>query len=172
MSTIIGGGVLIGVTLSTISIVQAIPSEILPRKYRAIANGAGFVGSGIGGIVGSLGAGKVTSMSTSGWRNIFWIQVALHGATCLGVVLFYHPPKLANRPRLSMTKLAWSLDPIGSGLFIVCTTLTLVALDWVSIYSWSSAHVIAPLSIGLTALLGFALYGKLHAHFAVKLANK
>lgn len=33
MSMLIGGGILVGVTLSTIAIVQAVPSEILPLKY-------------------------------------------------------------------------------------------------------------------------------------------
>ncbi|KAI7248968.1 hypothetical protein KC335_g18059, partial [Hortaea werneckii] len=44
MATLIGGGVLIGVTLATIAIVQAIPAEVLPLKYRALANGLAFIG--------------------------------------------------------------------------------------------------------------------------------
>ena len=39
MPMLIGGGILIDVTLSTILTVQAIPVEILPLKYRALANG-------------------------------------------------------------------------------------------------------------------------------------
>lgn len=55
MPVLIGGGVLIGTTLSTISIVQAIPSEILPLKFRALANGFAFVGGAIGGLyVGTM----------------------------------------------------------------------------------------------------------------------
>lgn len=50
MSMLIGGGILIGTTLSTISIVQSIPSEILPLKYRALANGF----AGAGGVMGGL----------------------------------------------------------------------------------------------------------------------
>lgn len=50
MNTLIGGGILIGVTLSTISIVQAIPSEILPLKYRALANWFSYMGGAIGGL--------------------------------------------------------------------------------------------------------------------------
>lgn len=49
MNALIGGGILIGGTLSTISIVQAIPSEVLPLKFRALANGLMFLGGGIGG---------------------------------------------------------------------------------------------------------------------------
>ncbi len=50
MSMLIGGGILIGTTLSTISIVQAIPSEVLPLKFRALANGFAFLGGGVGGL--------------------------------------------------------------------------------------------------------------------------
>ncbi|KAL9115355.1 MAG: hypothetical protein Q9227_000676 [Pyrenula ochraceoflavens] len=52
MAVLIGGGILIGVTLATISIVQAIPSEVLPLKYRALANGFAFLGGAIGGLIG------------------------------------------------------------------------------------------------------------------------
>ena len=50
MPMLIGGGILIGITLSTISIVQAIPSEVLPLKYRALANGFAFLGGAVGGL--------------------------------------------------------------------------------------------------------------------------
>lgn len=50
MSMLIGGGILIGTTLATIAIVQAIPSEILPLKYRALANGFAFMGGAVGGL--------------------------------------------------------------------------------------------------------------------------
>jgi MFS family permease len=50
MSMLIGGGILIGVTLASISIVQSIPSEVLPMKYRALASGF----SGAAGTVGGL----------------------------------------------------------------------------------------------------------------------
>ena len=50
MAMLIGGGILVGVTLSTIAIVQAIPSEVLPLKYRALANGFAFLGGAVGGL--------------------------------------------------------------------------------------------------------------------------
>ena len=99
MSMLIGGGILIGVTLSTIAIVQAIPSEVLPLKYRALANGFAFLAGAIGGLVGSLGSGGVTNSSPSGWRNIFWMQAAFHLATFFGLILFYHPTRRSDYPR-------------------------------------------------------------------------
>jgi MFS family permease len=50
MSMLIGGGILIGTTLATISIVQSIPSEVLPLKYRALANGLAGAAGTMGGL--------------------------------------------------------------------------------------------------------------------------
>jgi MFS family permease len=50
MSMLIGGGILIGTTLATISIVQSIPSEVLPMKYRALANGFAGAAGTMGGL--------------------------------------------------------------------------------------------------------------------------
>jgi MFS family permease len=50
MNTLIGGGVLIGFTLPTISILQAIPAEVLPLKYRAVASGLTYVAGALGGL--------------------------------------------------------------------------------------------------------------------------
>jgi len=50
MNMLIGGGILIGVTLATISIVHSILAEILPLKYRALANGFAFLGGATGGM--------------------------------------------------------------------------------------------------------------------------
>ncbi|KAI0436132.1 major facilitator superfamily domain-containing protein [Xylaria telfairii] len=160
MPVLIGGGVLIGTTLSTISIVQTIPSEILPLKFRALANGLAFMGGAIGGLIGALGAGAVTNVSAAGWRYIFWIQAAFHGTTSLGLLLFYFPPKQApKRPEMSIRDYIWACDPIGSSLFLTSATLLLLALDWAGgAYGWSDAHVAVPLSLGLVMLVGFAGY--------------
>ncbi|KAH7161075.1 major facilitator superfamily domain-containing protein [Dactylonectria macrodidyma] len=159
MTMLIVGGILIGTTLSTIAIVQAIPSEILPLKYRAIANGLAFIGGALGGIIGSLGAGAVTQSDVSGWRYIFWIQAAFHGATSLGLFLFYWPQKRAEHVRVSIKECIWACDPIGSVLFIGSVTLILLALNWSGgTYPWSDVHVIAPLTVGLVLFVAFGLY--------------
>lgn len=43
MSMLIGGGILIGTTLATIPIIHAIIAEILPLKYRPLANWLAYV---------------------------------------------------------------------------------------------------------------------------------
>ena len=50
MNVLIGGSILIGVGRGTLAILLAIPSEILPLKYRAISGGSAFLGGAIGGL--------------------------------------------------------------------------------------------------------------------------
>ncbi|KAJ7090382.1 MFS general substrate transporter [Mycena belliarum] len=158
MSILIGGGVLIGTTLSTIAIVQAIPSEILPLKFRALANGFAFLAGSFGGLVGVLGSGGVTNINPSGWRNIFWIQAAFHGLTAVGLLFFYWPPP-SDYPRLSLRELVWACDPIGSLLMTAGTTLLLLAFDWAGgTFQWHDPHVLGPLITGVVLLVLFGLY--------------
>ncbi|KIW99285.1 uncharacterized protein Z519_00948 [Cladophialophora bantiana CBS 173.52] len=159
MSMLIGGGILIGTTLACISIVQSIPSEVLPMKYRPLANGMAFVGGAVGSLVGKLGAGAVTNISASGWRYIFWMQVAFHLTTALGFLVFYWPQRRSDYPRMTMRQMFWAIDPIGSGLFIVSTTLMLLSLNWGgSRYPWASGQVVAPLTVGCVVLVLFCVY--------------
>ncbi|KAK9775830.1 putative Major facilitator superfamily (MFS) profile domain-containing protein [Seiridium cardinale] len=159
MSMLIGGGILIGTTLSTIAIVQAIPSEILPLKYRALANGFAYMGGAIGGLLGVLASGALTNIDAGGWRYIFWLQAAFHLMTSLGLLLFYWPGEHTEYPKMALRDYVWACDPVGSFLFLCSTTLMLLALDWASgDYAWSSATVAAPLTIGIVLLVLFFIY--------------
>ncbi|RYN20008.1 hypothetical protein AA0115_g10411 [Alternaria tenuissima] len=159
MPMLIGGGILIGTTLATISIVQSIPSEILPLKYRPLANGLAGVAGVLGGTVGSLAAGAVTNLSASGWRYIFWIQVGLHGITSIGLFAFYWPKKRTDYPRMSFKEWMWACDPIGSLLLVAAATLMLLALNWAGgAYPWSNPHVCANLVVGIVLFIAFCLY--------------
>lgn len=162
MAMLIAGGILIGTTLATISIVQSIPSEVLPLKYRPIAQGLCGMGGTVGGLIGALGAGALTNMGPSGWRWIFWLQAIFHGLTSLGLFFFYWPPKNIEYPNMTFSDYVWAIDPIGSLLFIAGSTLTLLGMDWGSggAYAWSNPHVVAPLTLGLVMLVGFGIYGK------------
>ena len=50
MSMLIGGGILIGTTLATVPIIHAILAEILPLKYRAVANALAYVSGALAGL--------------------------------------------------------------------------------------------------------------------------
>jgi hypothetical protein len=91
----------------------------------------------------------------------FWMQAAFHAATFIGLVAFYHPARRSDYPKMSVREYIWSMDPIGSFLFIGACTLILLGLDWTGgAYPWRSTHVDVPLGIGGALLIAFALYGK------------
>ena len=111
--------------------------------------------------MGSLSAGAVTELSHDGWRYIFWIQAACHGALVLMLLFFYYPPKRSDYPKMRPMEYLWSLNPIGCFLFVTGGLLVILALDWTGgTYAWGDAHVGAPLGIGLALLVGFCVYGK------------
>lgn len=87
------------------------------------------------------------------------IQAAFHAATVVGLLLFYHPKRASDFPRMSFSKMIWACDPIGSLLFVFSATLILLALDWAGgSFAWSNTHVAVPLTIGLVLMVVFGLY--------------
>lgn len=102
----------------------------------------------------------MTNIDAGGWRYIFWLQAAFHLISSLGLLCFYWPKEHREYPKMSVKEYIWACDPVGSFLFTCSATLMLLALDWAAgEYAWSSATVIAPLTIGLVLLVLFLLYG-------------
>ncbi|KAB5511604.1 major facilitator superfamily domain-containing protein [Coniochaeta sp. 2T2.1] len=158
MGMLIGGSVLWGVTLTTAPVLRAIATEIMPLKYRVYTNASAFAAGAIGGTVGSLAAGALVNASPSGWRNIFWVHLALHLTASASILGFYNPRRVRHR-ETKWTSLLWALDPVGSLLFVVGATLVLLALNWSgSTYVWGDAHIIAPLTAGVVLLGTFGVY--------------
>lgn len=83
--------------------------------------------------------------------------------TFIGLVLFYNPIRRSDYPKMSLKGYIWSMDPIGSALFVSGTTLILLGLDWTSgSYPWKSSHVLAPLCLGIVLIITFGFYGTLY----------
>jgi hypothetical protein len=101
----------------------------------------------------------VANISPTGWRYIFWIQVALHGFTSLGLFALYWPKKRPDYQRMSFKQWTWACDPIGCFLIIVAATLLLLSLNWAGgAYKWSNPHVYANLVVGIIFLISFGMY--------------
>lgn len=114
----------------------------------------------LGCSIGSLGAGALTNLNAGGWRNIFWIQAVFHGATSLGLFLFYWPPKTQQYAEGRVRDYIWACDPIGSAIFVCGATILLLGLNWAGgSYAWSDPHVAVPLALGLALFIAFAGYG-------------
>ncbi|ORY08789.1 major facilitator superfamily domain-containing protein [Clohesyomyces aquaticus] len=155
---LIGGGILYGVALATISIAQTIPAEILPRKYRALSNGISFLGGSTGALTGGF-LGGYFCIHPNGWRKIFWVQAGLYALVVIFVFGFYWPVKRFQPAKRSWRKIMWDCDPIGATLFVAGSTGTLMGLNWASgSYRWSDPRVYATLVVGLSVLFAFGLY--------------
>lgn len=111
------------------------------------------------GRVGGLAAGALTNTSIHGWRDIFWVQAALHLSNSLFFFLAYWPSRRSDYERLTWQEYLWCIDPIGSILFVGGSTLILLSLDWApDTYAYSNPHVAVTLSVGLVTLVAFGLY--------------
>jgi len=109
--------------------------------------------------IGSLTAGALTNQSSSGWRNTYWLQAALHLSASLTMLVGYFPTRRSDYERLSIKEYIWLCDPIGSFFFISGACLVLMALDWApDTYPYSDPHVAATLAVGLALLVMFAAY--------------
>jgi MFS family permease len=153
--------ILIGAGFAAVPLSYAIPSEIVPRRWRPVVLAIMNVAAQLGALTGSLGGGALTRASPhNGWRNLYWIQMALWGAAVIGIVIGYRPPKRHTRlDHLSFWEKLGRLDLPGMGLLsaglsLLLTGLTLGDNPW----EWTNVRVLTTLIIGIVLLIAFALY--------------
>ncbi|BEI84606.1 hypothetical protein CcaverHIS002_0500070 [Cutaneotrichosporon cavernicola] len=158
---VVAAQVLIGFGFAAVPLAYAIPSEILPRRWRPAALAIMNVAAALGAVAGPLIAGAFTRMSIeSGWRNFYWVQMGIWGATALGLVLGYRPPKRHTKyDHLSLFAKIGKLDLPGmllltSGLTLLLAGLTLGGNPW----AWTNARVLSTLVIGIVVLIVFGIY--------------
>lgn len=110
-----------------------------------------------------VGEGKdslFTSDSFSQYQSIFYLLIALNGATTLAWFFFYKPPTFAQKHGTDRrTQFLKDFDYVGTLLFIMGLLLFLMGLSWGgTLHPWKSAHVIATMVVGFAALAGFFVY--------------
>jgi MFS family permease len=141
------------------TLVHAIASEILPRKYRPFAQAATAAAGGLGGITGSLLAGGLTKDDPNNWRIYFYILAALYITMATVVMFLYNPPPRELQLQLTQRQKLARLDWIGYALLIPGIVLFGYALtSSAAVYAWSDRRVIATLVIGAVMIIGFVLY--------------
>ncbi|KIX93008.1 uncharacterized protein Z520_11281 [Fonsecaea multimorphosa CBS 102226] len=158
---LIAAQTLVGFGFVVIPLAQVIPSEILPRKWRPMAQALINAGGGLGAISGPLIIGALTRSNPSGgWRTFFWIEMGLWGVAAIGMFFGYRPPKRHTRyDHLSFTQKVKRLDLLGSALLTVGLTLFLVGANLGdSLYSWTHVKVLTTLIIGIVFLVIFSIY--------------
>ncbi|KAK5723275.1 hypothetical protein LTR15_004972 [Elasticomyces elasticus] len=101
----------------------------------------------------------IASKYPSAWR---WVGLLCGVYNFIGLLLtaiFYFPPPRVNSQGLSRREILGQIDWVGGALSIPGMLLFMMGLQWGGYqYPWSSAHVIAPLIIGVVLLVAFFVW--------------
>jgi len=113
--------------------------------------------------------------------SVLWAQLIAHystwryiGLVCgvwamIGLVLvafFYFPPPRVNSEGLSRKELIGQIDFVGGFLSIAGMLLFMMGMQWGGYqYPWSSAHVLAPLILGVVFIVAFCVWEARFAKF-------
>ncbi|KAK5702380.1 hypothetical protein LTR17_022377 [Elasticomyces elasticus] len=148
--------ILIGFGFASTALAYSVPSEILPKKWRPLVQAGVNVAAAIGACVGPLVIGTLTrSDPIGGWRNFYWVQMALWGMTAIGIFFGYRPPtRHTAYDHLSLAQKIRALDLPGVFLFAAGLTLFLAGLGLGGgLFSWTNVRVLVTLILGLVTLL-------------------
>jgi MFS family permease len=98
----------------------------------------------------------------AGYGNWRWIGLLCGGWAFIGFALtliFYFPPPRSVSVGLSRREIVRRIDFVGGFLSISGLIIFTAAVQWGGYqYSWGSAHVLAPLIIGIALVVAFCLY--------------
>jgi MFS family permease len=114
--------------------------------------------------------------SHSSWR---WIGMWCGIWAFIGLALtaiFYHPPPRVNSQGMSRKEILAQIDYIGGFLSVSGMLLFMMGMQWGGYqYPWSSAHVLAPLILGVVLMIAFVfweIYGAKHPMFPKRLRQE
>lgn len=162
-------GISIGIQLLTS---VAAVTELVPTYKRGITIGyivMGFMPFAPASLYGQL-------LAEHSWRYVGLIIGVLALVALVILAIWYNPPPRPNSVGLSKKQCLARMDFVGAFLGIGGITVFLVGLNWGGQdYSWSSAHVISTLTVGLASLVAFGLwekFGAKHPMFPWRLASK
>lgn len=156
---VIGGQSIASLALGAQPLVHAIASEIIPRKYRSLAQSAVNIASATGGIVGVMMGGALVRYNPEGFRVYFYITAGLYGVFGLIIAWLYNPPSRTLQVELSHRQKLAQLDWYGYLMFVPGLILFSYALTSSSgVYPWNSSKIIGTLVIGVVLLISFIAY--------------
>jgi MFS family permease len=160
VEVLIAGSVLAGIGGAVALLYPVIIHELIPNKYRHWGQ-AGVTLS----VLPTLGFGPAIARSmvantVLGWRNVYWLNVAVSGSSAVLFFACYFPPNfhMINSELTKMQEVK-ALDYVGLLLYFGGLVLVLLGFTWAQgTYAWDSAHVVASLVAGILTLIAFALY--------------
>ena len=160
MAVTIFAFVVLGTACGCQAALYSVPSEVLPRKYRPLAQAATNMAAGLGCIIGVLLAcGLLNDNHVQNYRIFWYVNTGFFVLGFLGVFFGYNPPPRELQLSLTFTEKLRRMDWIGGFLISGSLALFAVALQWSgNPYTWSNGHVLGPFIIGVCGLVAFAIY--------------
>ncbi|KIW04210.1 uncharacterized protein PV09_04518 [Verruconis gallopava] len=155
---LVGASVFTGIGAACQLTYPLLVMEIVPNKYRGWAQGAITMA-----VLPSLGFGPIVGraiIESSSWRWTYWVAAIINGIGLALLFVFYHPP---NFSELQRRKSAWQqakeIDYFGFVIYAGSVICLLLALTWGGQQDpWSSAKIVALLTVGCVVLLAFFAY--------------
>lgn len=159
VATTMVGFVITGLAFGCQALLNAVVSEILPRRYRPLAQATVAMSSSLGAIIGLvMGGALIRHGDVENYRIFFYVVAGLFAAAAIGSLVAYHPPPRSLQSLTLREKLR-GLDWIGSSLFTSFLILFCVALAWTkNPYQWTNVRILAPFLISMMLLAAFGLY--------------
>ncbi|KAJ7929144.1 iron permease [Mycena leptocephala] len=144
----IGGGGIINLS-------EILTADLVPLAERGLYQGMiGLVWSFASSIGPPIG-GALANKGHKAWRWLFYLNLPLTAIAFVLVSVFLS----VRQPEGSIRSKLAQVDWIGNIIVVAGSGLSIIGLTWGGIrYSWASAEVLAPLIIGFSLLIAFAVY--------------
>jgi len=150
MTIAIAGALLVGVGSGSSSLLYTVASEILPRRYRPLAQAGVNIFNSLGGIFTLLIGFTLVKKSAEGFRVVWYIGAGLFAINFIAIFFLFKPPKRPLEVSLSLQQKLKVLDWVGYILFSIGIILFSVGLTWANNpYSWKDAHVLSTFVVGV-----------------------
>ncbi|OAA57412.1 Fungal trichothecene efflux pump [Niveomyces insectorum RCEF 264] len=160
MSVVIGGETLVGLSAATGYSYAFVMGELVPMRYRFVANAVIFWGSMPSAGFGAAISTAFVLYTGQGWRWAYYFLIIANVTAAVLYTLFYFPPSF-HQKHGSDSIMRWvkNYDYIGMFLYVSGLLLFILGLSWGGgIYPWRSAGVIAPVIIGFVLLVLLMVY--------------
>lgn len=160
MGVAIAGQVIVGLSFGVQPLSHAVPSEVVPRKWRPYAQGAVNMAASSGGLTGLLVGGALTRNDHHvGFRTYWYIGAALYGVSALICLVLYNPPPRELQLSLTLSQKLRLLD--WPGYFLLAVGLVLICMGLFGAenpYAWRDPHVLGTLLVGIAFFCALIVY--------------
>jgi len=164
MGMVIAGVSIVGVSFGNQPLLHAVVSEVLPRRWRGYGQGACAAANSLGcilGLVVGAALNRTNDPTKEGFRNYFYMTMAIHIVAGLLTLVGYNPPpttkqkEYRGRTMDKLKKLDWAgFVLLAAGLTLFCLGLSFSQNP----YPWTDPHVCATFAVGMAFVVALVVY--------------